>query len=56
MIVVDEESLSIAGITDHLVETLGIVDLAILNAVVNFHVVQNKCSISTDGILGRPYL
>ena len=46
----------LAGITDHPVRTIGTLEISILDVPVEFHLVKNTFPVSSDGILGRPYL
>ena len=51
-----KRSIQFTGITNYPVITIGTINLSILNTLVEFHVVENSIPISSDGILGRPYL
>ena len=42
--------------SNHPVITIDTINLSILNTIVEFYAVRNSIPISTDGILGRPYL
>ena len=48
--------ISITGITNELVKTIGTVQVTIFNTPVEFNVIENTLPVSPDGILGRPYL
>ena len=48
--------ISITGITNELLKTIGKVQVTIFNTPVEFHVIKNTLPVSPDGILGRPYL
>ena len=51
-----DRTLQLAGITNHPVRTIGFLELPILDTPVEFHAVKNTFPITSDGILGRPYL
>ena len=51
-----KNSVLLAGITNHPVRTIGTLKIPILDIPVEFHVVRNNLPVSSNGILGRPYL
>ena len=51
-----QQSVLLAGITDHPVRTIGTIEIPVLDSTAEFHVVRNNFPITSDGILGRPYL
>ena len=55
-IIVGNNPIGITGITAEIVDPFGSVNLTILNKLIEFQVIGNDFPISTDGILGRPYL
>ena len=48
--------ISITGITNELVKTIGTVQVTIFSTPVEFHVIENTLPVSPEGILVRPYL
>lgn len=49
------EKIKLSGITEGCVETLGSVEINVLNNKIKFHVVQPSFPIETDGILGTAF-
>ena len=56
LLVNENETIEITGITQSRISTMGTVNIEVMNSKIAFHVVHSDFPISTDGILGREYL
>ena len=51
-----KHSVLLAGITEHPVKTISTIEIPIFDSQVEFHVIKNDFPVTSDGIIGRPYL